>query len=173
MNGLLAAQDAAGHLDGAVRDDFVDVHVGLRAASRLPDAQGKVIVQVAGDDFVRSGDDQPGFFGREFAEVLIHQRTSFFQDAERADELRRHGVFADGEVDERTRGLRAVVAVHRHFHLAHAVGFRACRDARESPCFRHVRHSSRRWCDLPPNSGQPFQFSRCRKGVQGRTESSG
>ena len=39
----------------------------------------------------------------------------------------RHGVFADVKVDERTGGLRAVVAVCRDFDLAHRVGFRAGR----------------------------------------------
>ena len=38
--------------DGAIGDDFVGVHVGLRAAAGLPDAQGEVIVEFAGDDFV-------------------------------------------------------------------------------------------------------------------------
>jgi hypothetical protein len=37
MNGLFAAHDAAGNFDGAVGNDFVDVHVGLRAAAGLPD----------------------------------------------------------------------------------------------------------------------------------------
>ena len=47
MDGFFAAQDAAREFDGAVADDFVDVHVGLRAAAGLPNAQGKVIVELA------------------------------------------------------------------------------------------------------------------------------
>ena len=66
-----------------------------------------------------------GFVGGEFAEVLIDQRRGFLQDAEGADQLGRHGVVADGEVDQRTGGLRAVVAVGGDFDLAHAVGFGA------------------------------------------------
>ena len=47
MDGFFAAQDAAREFDGAVADDFVDVHVGLRAAAGLPNAQGEVIVELA------------------------------------------------------------------------------------------------------------------------------
>src|SRR6266849_8127799 len=39
VNGLLAAHDAAGDFDGAVGNDFVNVHVGLRAAAGLPNAK--------------------------------------------------------------------------------------------------------------------------------------
>ena len=70
-------------------------------------------------------DDERGLFVRKLAEILIYERGGFFEDAERANELGRHGVFADVEVDERARGLRAVVAVGRDFDLAHRVGFGA------------------------------------------------
>ena len=125
MNGLFAAHDAAGDFDGAIGDDFVGVHVGLRAAAGLPDAQGEMGVEFAGDDFVGGLDDELGFFGGEFAEILIHHRGGFFQDAEGADEFGRHGVAPDIEVDERARRLRAVVAVIGHFDRAHGIGFGA------------------------------------------------
>ena len=101
--GLLAAHLAAGEFDGAVGDDLVDVHVGLRAAAGLPDAQREMVVKFSGDDFVGGLRDEFGFFGGEFAEILVDQRGGFLQDAESADELRRHGVVADGEVDQRAR----------------------------------------------------------------------
>ena len=128
MDGLLAAHLAAGDFDGAIGDDFVDVHVGLRAAAGLPDAQREMIVELAGDDFVGGLRDERGFFGGELAEVLIDERGGFFEDAEGADQLGRHGVFADVEVDERAGGLRAVVAVGGDVDLAHGVGFGAGRD---------------------------------------------
>lgn len=43
---LLAAHGAAEDLDGAVADDLVGVHVGLRAGARLPDDEGKVVEQL-------------------------------------------------------------------------------------------------------------------------------
>src|SRR5712691_7280705 len=124
MNGLLAAHHAAGDLDGAVANHLVDVHVGLRAAAGLPDAQREIAVEFSGDDFVGGLHDELALFEREFSQVLIHQRAGFFQDAEGANELGRHDVFADGEMDERPRGLRAPVTVGGDFHLAHAVGDR-------------------------------------------------
>ena len=65
------------------------------------------------------------FFFGELAEIAIDERGGFFQDAEGANQFGRHGVFADGEMDEGAGGLRAVVAVHRDFDIAHAVGFGA------------------------------------------------
>lgn len=41
--GLLGAHGAAEDLNGAVRDDFVGVHVGLGAGARLPDDEGEVV----------------------------------------------------------------------------------------------------------------------------------
>ena len=64
MNGFLGAHLAARDLDGAVGDDFVDVHVGLRAAAGLPDAQRKMIVKLAGNDFVGGLRDEIGIFLR-------------------------------------------------------------------------------------------------------------
>ena len=87
--------------------------------------RGKWSSSFPGDDFVGGLDDQLGFFCREFAEVLIDERGGFFEDAEGADELGRHGVFADGKVNQRARGLSAVVTVGGNFHLAHAVGLGA------------------------------------------------
>ena len=125
MDRLLRSHHAARDFDGAVGDDFVDVHVGLRAAARLPDAQRELVVQLAGDHFVGGLHDQLGFLGGKFAEILIHQRAGFLQNAEGADQLRRHGVAADIEMQQRALGLGAPVDVGRDFDLSHAVGFHA------------------------------------------------
>ncbi len=82
MNGLLAAQLAARQLDGAVGDDFVGVHVGLRTAAGLPDAQREMLVQLAGQHFVRRPDNQVGLIRRQQAEVAVHQRRRLFQHPE-------------------------------------------------------------------------------------------
>ncbi len=60
MNRLLRSQFAARQFDGAVGDDLVDVHVGLRATAGLPDAQRELFVEFAGYDFVGGLDDQFG-----------------------------------------------------------------------------------------------------------------
>ena len=52
MNRFLAAQHAAGQLDRAIRNHFIRVHVGLRAAARLPHPQRKMFVELAFDYLV-------------------------------------------------------------------------------------------------------------------------
>ena len=81
MNGLLRAHLAAGQLDRAVRDDLVDVHVRLRSGAGLPDAQRKMRVELALDDFVGRRDDQPRLFGVELAEIVIDQRGGLLEHA--------------------------------------------------------------------------------------------
>src|SRR5271169_2865835 len=76
MDGLLRTHFSTGNFDGTVGDDLIHVHVGLRTASGLPDAQWELVIQLAGDDFVGGFDDELRNVGREFSQVLIHQRAS-------------------------------------------------------------------------------------------------
>ena len=46
VNGGFGAQFPAGKFDRTVGDDLVGVHVGLRTASCLPHAKGKVVVEM-------------------------------------------------------------------------------------------------------------------------------
>ncbi len=85
-------------------------------------------MELSGDDFVGGLGNERGFVGGELAEVLVHERGGFFEDAERADQLGGHGVFSDGEMDKRAGGLRAVVAVGGDIDLAHGVGLGTRRD---------------------------------------------
>lgn len=52
VNGLLAAQLSAQDLDSSVRNNLVDVHVGLSTRSGLEDDQGEVVDELARDDLV-------------------------------------------------------------------------------------------------------------------------
>ena len=61
----------------------------------------------------------------KFAEILIHQGTRFFERSESADQLGRHGVAADIEVQQRTLCLCAPVNIGRDINFSHAVGFSA------------------------------------------------
>src|SRR5688572_31287530 len=125
MNRLLAPHLATSDLDGAIRDYFVGVHVRLRATAGLPDAQREVIVKLASDDLVGSLEDKLAFLFRKLAKVAVHQRAGFLEDAEGAGDFARHDIAADVEMDERTRGLGAVVTIGGHLDGAHAVGFSA------------------------------------------------
>ena len=57
MTGFLT-HVAAEHLDGAVRDDFVGVHVRLGAGAGLPDDEREVIVEFAVHHLLRRFDDR-------------------------------------------------------------------------------------------------------------------
>ncbi len=109
----------------SIGNHLVHVHVGLRAAARLPNAQWKMLIQLAGNHFVRRLRDQLRLFRGKFSEVLIHQRRGFFQNAKSANHLRRHRVLANSEVNQRARGLRAIVAVGGNVDRAHRIGFGA------------------------------------------------
>jgi hypothetical protein len=47
VDGLLGAHVTAQHLDGAVGDDLVGVHVGLGTGAGLPDDQREVVIELA------------------------------------------------------------------------------------------------------------------------------
>jgi hypothetical protein len=68
---LLGAHLAAEHLDGAVGDHLVGVHVGLGAGAGLPDDEREVIVELAVDDFLRGGDDGLAKFGVHLAQSML------------------------------------------------------------------------------------------------------
>ena len=122
--GDLRAHVAAGHLDRAVGDDLVDVHVRLRARAGLPDEQREVVVERPGDHLVRRRDDEVGELGVEATVGLVDHGRGLLQHAHRADDLERHAVgrgVADREVVERPLGLRAPVTGGVDLHIAHAV----------------------------------------------------
>lgn len=52
MDRLFGAHGAAQDLDGAVRDDFVGVHVGLGARAGLPNNEGEVVEQLQVSDLL-------------------------------------------------------------------------------------------------------------------------
>ena len=84
MHGLLRAHLAAQHLDGAVGDHLVGVHVRLGAGAGLPDDQREVIVELAVDHFLRGRDDGLADLRVEAAERHVGFGGGALDDAERA-----------------------------------------------------------------------------------------
>src|SRR6266436_5030929 len=123
MDWCFTAQNATGNLDSTIRDHFVGIHVRLRAATGLPDAQGKVIVQLADNYFIGSLFDEPQLVAREFPKFMIDDCGGFFENAQGADHFARHAIVADSEMDQAALGLRAPILVRGHFNLAHGIGF--------------------------------------------------
>ena len=123
MNGRLRAHLAAEHLDGAVGDDFIGIHVGLGARPRLPDNQRKVVVEFAVDHLLGGGGDRFADFRVDAAQFDICKRRGFFDDTQSPDHRRRHRLAADFEVSERTLCLSAPIFVRRHLYGAEGIGF--------------------------------------------------
>jgi len=125
MYRLLAAHHAAQHLDRAVRDHLVGVHVRLGARSGLPNHQGKVVVELAVDHFLRRCGDGSPKFGVDVALIDVDQRTGLLDDPQRADDRHRLPFPTDRKVDDGALCLGAPVFVGRHLQRAKAVGLGA------------------------------------------------
>ena len=125
VDGLFRAHHPAQHLDGAVGDHLIGVHVGLGAGPGLPHHQREVVAELAVDHLLRGFDDGVGDGGVELAEVAVGLGASALDDAERAHDRQRLPLPADLEVAERALGLGAPVAVGRHVDRAEGVGFGA------------------------------------------------
>ena len=52
VNGSLGAHDATRKFDGAIRDYFVGIHIGLSARTGLEDNQREMVVELALDDLI-------------------------------------------------------------------------------------------------------------------------
>ncbi len=122
---LLGAHDPAGELDGPVGDDLVGVHVGLRAAARLPDVQRELVVERTLGHLARCLLDQVGQRAIELAEVAVHRGGRALEKAEGPDQRLGHGLGADVEVVQRALRLRPPVPVGGNLDLPHAVAFDA------------------------------------------------
>src|SRR5882762_8610419 len=123
MDRFFAAQNATGNLDSTIRDHFVGIHVRLRAAAGLPDAQGKVVVELAGNYLICRLFDELQLVARKFSKFMIDDRGGLFENAEGADHFARHAIVADSEMDQATLGLRTPILVRGHLNLAHRIGF--------------------------------------------------
>ena len=120
--GFFEPIDAAEHLDGAVGDHLVGVHVGLRAGAGLPDDQREMVVELAVDDFLRRLDDRLAELRVEPAELHVGFGRGALDDAERAHDRQRLLFPADLEIAERALRLRAPVAVGRDLDRAERIG---------------------------------------------------
>jgi hypothetical protein len=122
---LLRAHSPAHHLDGAVRDNFIGVHVGLGARAGLPYDQREMVVQLAVDHFLRRCDDVLCKLRVELAEFEIRLCRCTLHDAERTDNRGRLLLPADLEIAQRALRLSAPIPVRRDLDGAKGVGLRA------------------------------------------------
>ena len=99
VNGLFASHHATRYFDGAIRDHFIGIHVRLGAAAGLPHVKRKMLVEFAGNHFIRGLHDQPSLICGKLSEVPIYERGSLFKDSKRANELGGHGFAPNIEMD--------------------------------------------------------------------------
>lgn len=117
----LAATAFAGQFVGASGDHLVDVHVALGATARLPDDERELIVVLAIQHFIGGLFDQPGDVGRQVAIAVVDARRGLLDQCQGVQYREGHAFLANGEVDQRTLGLRTPVGVLRNFDRAQAV----------------------------------------------------
>ena len=122
MDRLFRAHLAAKHLDGAVRDDFVGIHVRLRAGARLPDDEREMVVELAVHDFLSCLDDGVADLRIEPAERHVRFGGRALDDAERPDDRRGLSFPTDLEIAEAALGLRAPISVDGNFDRAEGIG---------------------------------------------------
>jgi hypothetical protein len=120
---LLAADDAAEDLDGPVREDLVDVHVGRRGGAGLEDVEGKLAVEPPFDHFGRGLADGAGRVGRDDPQLLVDRGGLALDHGDRGEETAGQGQPGDREVAARPLGLGAVIRTGGDLHLAEAVFF--------------------------------------------------
>src|SRR4051812_5169572 len=98
MNRNLAPKGLPDNLADPVGDDFVHVHVELRAAARHPDMKRKHIAMIARQEFVANLDDELLTGLRETPTPRIALRRCLLDDGVGLDHLRRHQISADTEM---------------------------------------------------------------------------
>ena len=77
--------------------------------------QRELVVELAGDDFLRRGNDGVGERRVEQAQRAVGFGRGFFDDAERADQRQRHAFAADLEIAKAALRLRAPIMIHGDF----------------------------------------------------------
>ena len=110
-------------LVSAVRDDLVDVHVGLCAAARLPDGEREVFREFACDDLVARRLDGVQTLFVELAELVVRDGSGFLQNAERVNDLGGHLFDSDGEILKAAFRLRRPILVCGHLDFAEGIVF--------------------------------------------------
>src|SRR6185312_16190053 len=121
MNRRFRAEFTAQKLNGAVADHLVDIHVGLGAGAGLPHVEREMLVQLPADHLVTDFLDDVGLPLRQPPRASVDVSGSLLDVSVGVVDILRHAVIADGEVNQRSRGLRAPVAVGLDVDLPHRV----------------------------------------------------
>ena len=133
MDRPFLAERMAEDFVGPVRDDLVPVHVRRRPAARLEHVEGELGVELAVHHFLAGLDDRLPDLGIKQAELHVRLGRCHLDEPERVDEAAPEADPANGEVLDRSLGLRPPVRVFRDLELP-----------QEVPLDAIVRHPMRR-----------------------------
>jgi len=139
MNRGVAAKRRAGELGAAIGDDFIDVHVELRAAAGHPDVQREHVVVLACQYFIAGLHDQLVSLIVEPLASVVGDCGGFLQRRVGRDHLARNQILSDAEMLKGPLRLRAPELVCLHFHDAEAVGLFSRRSHDSTPvCYLRI-----------------------------------
>ena len=116
----------------AIGDHLVEIHVGLRAAARLPDRQWKLLGVLPGKNLVAHLHDQCTASVVQRAQRKVAQRGSLLDQRERLDEARVEAVMADAEMLQGALCLRTPQRRGRHRDGTEGIVFQTCGPAIDS-----------------------------------------
>ena len=85
VHGLLGAHLPAQHFNGAVGNNFIGIHVRLRARTGLPDNKREVVIERAIGNFCRRFHNRFAGFGVQIVKLHIGLGCCHFDDAQRAN----------------------------------------------------------------------------------------
>ena len=111
------------NLLGPVSDDFVDVHVELRATAGHPYGQGEIAIELAGQDVIAGLDNGIGPVAVDDAQFLVGQGSGFFQVSKDGDHFGRNLFRADLKILEAALCLGTPEFVSRDFDFSHRISF--------------------------------------------------
>ena len=107
----------------AIGDDLVKVHVGLGAATRLPNGKGEIVFEFALQNFIRGADDQTRLLFIQKPKRVIGYSASLFYDGKSVKDALRHFFLPDFKVFKTALRLRPPITVGGHLNLTHTVAF--------------------------------------------------
>ena len=110
-----------GNLVAAVGDNLVDVHVGLRARTRLPHLERELPVKLAGKNLITCLRNELAGTAGQHAKLNVGLSSRLLEDGERPHNLDGHRLGADAEVLVAALGLRTPQGICRHLHVTHGV----------------------------------------------------
>src|SRR5215471_10188947 len=125
MDGLLGADNTAEDLNGAIRYDFVRIHIRGGSGAGLKNIHNKVIVEGSIDNFPGGAFDGVTDLAFDQSKIQICLGGGQFDQPDCADEFTGESKVADREVLNRPLSLRAVQCGRWDPHGSHGVMFNA------------------------------------------------